>query len=279
MICSAFSLGFGRQLFFGLLTVLTLSAGEITPALKSTEIIIVGTVHKETKAFASKDLLAILKAVHPEVILCERDSSFFTRDFKFNHLFGGLEETAICEYLKTEQALLRPYDIEGRNQFYRDHDTFNLEEAFSKELQTLARSGKLDPVVKETLKIVYASFQKRDAFGLADPRHINSFDCDSVLAEKWFAMDQGYTEIIKRTPELKRYDGFHHVNRAFELERNNTMVRNIVNHAEAFQGKRIVVICGFEHRHFLRIHLSFIENPSFRLNEYWDYEDKSIPGK
>ncbi len=274
MRCFAFCNRLARQ-FFGFLAVLSMSVGQLHSGSKLTEVIVVGTVHKETKAYTALDLLTILKTVHPDVILCELDSSFFTNDFKFRHLFGGLEESAVCEYMKTEQVILRPYDIEGRNEFYRKHETFNLENKFFGHVLELAKNGKLNSESQETLKIIYECFKKRDIYGNANPRRINSFDCDRELAEKWFARDLGYSEIIRRTPELQIYNDFHALTRSFEFQRNNTMVKNIVNYTQAFQGKRILVVCGFEHRHFLRINLNFSQNPSFTVKEYWEYAEAS----
>lgn len=257
--------------FIVVLAFLTVSSAPLYSGTKLTEVIVVGTVHQNSKEYTANDLFRILKTVHPDVILCERDSSFFTDDFKFNHLFGGLEETAICEYMKTEQAMLRPYDIEGRNDFYRKHDTFNLEDKLFGQVRELAKTGKLNTNSQAIFNNMIECFKKRDAFGKANPRRINSFDCDQALAEKWYTIDYGYSEIIRQTPDLQVYNDFHLENRSFELQRNNAMVTNIVSHIRAFQGKRILVVCGFEHRHFLRIQLNFMQDSSFSVKEYWEY--------
>ncbi len=259
--------------FFGILVALSLTATQLHLDPKSTEVIVVGTVHEETKAYTSLGLLAILKTVHPDVILCEYDSSFFTIDFKFRRYFGGLEDSAICDYMKTEQVILRPYDIEGRNEFYRKHDVFNLQAKFSGHVSELAEKGKLNAESQEILKNIYECFKKRDAFGAENPRRINSFDCDRVLTEKSFVMDSGYSEIIRLTPELQGDNDFWVLFRSFELHRNNTMVKNIEKYAQEFQGKRILVVCGFEHRHFLRRHLKFSQALTFTVREYWEYPE------
>ena len=260
---------------FASLTTMTLSAGQSNPGPKLSEIIIVGTVHKETQSFTSSDLLTILKSVRPDVILCELDSSFFTKEFKFEHLFGGLEEIAICEYMKTSPVMIRPYDIEGRNDFYRKNDTFNLEKQFFNKVSDLAGMKKLGTDSQEILNQVRDCFKKRDVYLRATPRRINSFQCDEEVAQKWFAVDLGYAEIIRRTPELRAFKDFQANTRTFELQRNNAMVRNIVKFAQEFQGKRILVVCGFEHRHYLRISLNFHQPSSFIVNEYWDYDENT----
>jgi hypothetical protein len=240
---------------------------------KATEIVIVGTVHSETQNYTSANLCTIIKRVHPNVILCEYDSSFFTKDFAFVRLFGGLEETAICTYMKIDSVLLRPYDIEGRNQFYREHNTFQLEDSFYQTVSSLAKEKKFDRETQEILTNVRNSFSKRDKWGKADPRQINSFECDKELAEKWYAVDVGYSEIIRRTQELQSYRDFHSQNRTFELQRNAAMVRNIERLAQEFQGKRLLVVCGFEHRHYLKINLIFSQSSSFTVKEYWEYPE------
>lgn len=259
--------------FFVVMALLAVSPETLHSQTKLTEVIVVGTVHQNSNEYTSDDLLKIFKAVRPDVILCERDSSFFTADFKFNHLFGGLEETAICDYMKTGQVMLRPYDIEGRNEFYRKHDTFSLEDKFYRQVRDLSKNGKLSLASQEIFNAMIECFKKRDTYGKANPRRINSFECDQALAEKWYAIDFGYSEIIRQTPELQTYTEFHLQSRLFELQRNNAMVSNIASHIRTFQGKRILVVCGFEHRHFLRIQLNFMQAPSFSVKEYWDYGD------
>lgn len=260
---------------FTVLALLTASSNPLHSETALTEVIVVGTVHQNSKEYTSNDLLRIFRIVHPDVILCELDSSFFTAEFNFKRLFGGLEQTAICEYMKTDQVLLRPYDIEGRNEFYRKHDTFNLEDKFYREVRELSKNGKLSPTSHEIFNAMVECFKKRDAYGSATPRRINSFECDQALAEKWYAIDYGYSEIIRQTPGLQAYNKFHLQNRSFELQRNNAMVSNIASHIRTFPGKRILVVCGFEHRHFLRIQLNFMQVPAFAIKEYWEYGNAS----
>jgi len=50
------------------------------------------------------------------------------------------------------------------------------------------------------------------------------------------------------------------------------MLRNIRRLASEFAGARIVVLCGFEHRYYLRSHLyDWQEEPGYRVREYWEY--------
>ena len=48
--------------------------------------------------------------------------------------------------------------------------------------------------------------------------------------------------------------------------------RNIGNYAREFPGKRIIVMCGFEHRYYLRLLLAErASTDGFVLREFWEY--------
>jgi hypothetical protein len=67
--------------------------------------------------------------------------------------------------------------------------------------------------------------------------------------------NQGIPEIVRLTPALKSCESCWDLTRAFWVKRNNEMSRNIRFFASEFPGKRLVALCGFEHRYYLRSHL------------------------
>lgn len=246
------------------------------PSNASTEIVIIGTVHKETNSFKTNDLVTILMRVMPDIILCEYDHSFFTKDFQFVRNFGGLEQTSVISYAKNHQVLLRPYDIEGRNEFYSASKSFEREDSLIKGIRELARGNKLDSESQKVLDQIRKCMSDRDRFLAASPRDINSFECDRVLAQKTFAMDFGYSEIIHRNLDLFEFSEFWNNYVSFESRRNLEMIRNIEHWAGEFKGKRIVVLCGFEHRHQLRLGLRIHAKSSASLKEYWEYPQPDV---
>ncbi|MFC4029287.1 hypothetical protein ACFOS1_17850, partial [Zunongwangia endophytica] len=85
---------------------------------KSTEIIVIGTLHKPEYNFNSEILFNILEDVQPDFILEELDSSFFTSNFRHKNVSNSNERMASEKYIeKYPTTKLRPYEFEGRNEY------------------------------------------------------------------------------------------------------------------------------------------------------------------
>jgi len=238
-----------------------------------TEVIVVGTVHQETTNYRAKDLVTILERVRPDCILCEYDASFFTKDYHLAFRFGGLEESAVREYLTRHSAELRPYDIDGRNDYYRKHRTFEREDAFFQAIWKARDAGELDSCAKEILETVMKGFAERDRFLASDPRAINSFTCDAALVQKAYVYPMGYAELSRRCSRLNAFREDWDEETRFEIRRNEAMIGHICDWAKQFPGKRLGVLCGFEHRHQLRSGIRFSTPSEILLKEYWDYPE------
>lgn len=261
---------------FLIASCLLLHSQTLQPRNASTEVVIIGTVHKDTTAFKANDLFTILMRIRPDIILCEYDSSFFTKDFQYVRNFGGLEQTAVISYAKNHQVHLRPYDIEGRNEFYSASNSFEREDELMKRVHELAGSNKLDSESQKILDQIQKCMSERDRFLTAPPRAINSFECDRILAQKTFAMDFGYSEIIHRNQDLSEFRDFWNNYASFESRRNLAMIHNIEQWVEEFRGKRIAVLCGFEHRNQLRLGLRISAKSTASLREYWEYPEPAL---
>ncbi len=66
---------------------------------------------------------------------------------------------------------------------------------------------------------------------------------------------KGIKRIVELTPALQRFEGFVRLRDDEWERRNRTMVKNILSRARENPGKRIVVLCSFEHRFFLSVRL------------------------
>ncbi len=84
-------------------------------------------------------------------------------------------------------------------------------------------------------------------------------------------MKQGIPEIVRLTPALKGCEAFWNLSRAEWTRRNNEMVRNIKRFAAELAGKRLLVLCGYEHRYSLRSALHDSDEPGYSVREYWEY--------
>lgn len=252
-----------------LLFVPCFGAGE---SLKKSEIVIIGTVHQPTAAYTSESLLDILRRVKPDVILMEKDSSFFTNEFKLREFKSdSMEPRVIRAYLKETDVPLRPFDIEGRNDFYRRTNYFEQEKALFAEISKMYKANKLNGDAKALWEALKLSMDDSNRWQAKDSEKINSYAYDSSVNAKHWNLDQGILELIRLTPELANFYEFQGQSAAFEMKRNDAMVQNIRRWSREFQGRRLVVIVGCEHRHYLRSHLGPDEPITYVLKEYWEF--------
>lgn len=262
-----------RILFAGLFLFVSvcsplLSAQE---SLKKTEIIIIGTLHQEKPSFTSKNLVDILKKVRPDVILIELDSSFFTADFQLKKYYpNSLEDQAIKELLTIYPVKLRPFEIEGRNEFYKKTNYFNQEDLLFEKINELNKTNQLSRQSKNLWKKMRYYLRQRDKWSNKKPEEINSFACDAVLNQKNWYLDQGTAQLIKITPQLEPFTEFSNMSGSFWIVRNDAMIQNIKRYAKEFPGQRLVVITGFEHRYYLRSHLTHDIPSTFMVKEFYE---------
>ncbi len=265
---------------FGRRTATTLAALSILGAIGGpapqtpTEIVVVGTVHTATEKYSARDLVQILQRIKPDVILFEYPADMMTPGFEFKSIEkDSLEQKAVLDYVRQTAAKIRPYDIDGRNAYYERTNYFARQRQCNQELNAHIDTKKLSA---EALKIVGAldvANAGRDAIGISDPMAINSFNADTAINEKQWLMSDGIPEIVRLTPALKGCEAFWDASRAYWIRRNNEMLRNIRRFATEFAGKRLVVLCGYEHRYYLRSHLyDWDEQPNYIVKEYWEYQ-------
>lgn len=238
------------------------------------EIVLVGTVHSPTPSFQEEALVRILNRVKPDLILLELDPSFFDSAFTLPEKYQSIsmESKAATVYAKTAAIKLRPFDIEGRNKFYQEHDYFNRELKLNQEVGRLYASGQLSPEAKLLFEGLLSLAAVRDACGAERPEVINSSACDMAVEKKQYYAFKGLGRIIELTAALKEMSSFWALADDFWLRRNGEMVRNILKYAKELRPKRAVVLSGYEHRYYLRKQLAEqATKEGFILREYWDY--------
>jgi hypothetical protein len=253
----------------------------LSKTLPKTEVIIFGTVHQETENFDVEDRLNILEKVKPDVILLELPISNpvekfpeVVKKFKDPTLFP--DGRMIKKYLdKNPSALLRYFDIKNRNKYYTENRSDEQEQAFQKKLEELVTnsdsndSGQL--VEEEMMKIIYL-LNLDDILREEYPRIINSIVADSIYAMKHRSILTTFLKFTETIPELKQFKEFWVWEGEFWHKRNQAMAKNIINYAEEFQGKRIIVVTGCEHHYYLRKELQQSQKQNLVLKEYWEYE-------
>lgn len=220
---------------------------------KRTEIVVLGTVHRATANFTKDRLVQILEELRPAAILFELDSSFMEKELsqllpQFRTI--TLEAEAVTAFQEKTHVPVLPYDIEGRNQIYRDHNYFNLQTEFSKAVTAHYRQNQLGTEARALFEEVVDTDRLGKAFNADRPEVINSASCDEAMVHKHKSR-RHIRRIIEVTPGLARFAEFAKFDDEFWERRNSTMVTNILKHGSGFSGKRIAVLCGFEHRYYL----------------------------
>lgn len=267
-----------RRLCFSSLLMLTaqlLFAAASGDTPKQTEVVVIGTVHNATPNYGKEQLVAILQRVNPAAVMLETDSSFFEKDTPQllpQYRTIGLESEAVVAFQQRTQVPVLPYDIEGRNNIYQEHAYFERQRGFSQAIGALHQERRLSPEAERMLEEVIAAGNIVAAFGQDRPDAINSSGCDAAVAHKHRA-DASVRAIISLTPALAQFSEYAKFNDEFWVQRNETMVTNIVNQAKKFSGKRVVVLCGFEHRYYLlRLLNALDEKSGISVREYWSYQ-------
>ena len=238
------------------------------------EVVVVGTVHAATPRYSVDTLLAILDRVRPAVILVELDSSFFDDSSRIRPEYQSisLENAAVTRLSARTATPLRPYDIEGRNRTYEQHDYFARQRRLSETISRLDGQGALVPEAKGLLRELDDLSAIRDAIGADRPVVINSAASDAAIRLKQEYSYAGLRRIIELSPGLADFADFWKWADEFWTRRSETMHANIVRIAADFPGRQVVVICGYEHRYYLRSLLRQDDAAGrLKLREYWEY--------
>lgn len=268
------SLAFTRFILVFTFCLLLLSFQSKAETTDTARIVVMGTVHNSSDNFDPGKLVAIIDRIRPDLILVELDSLFFTPDmsFKPETVNLSLENQAVSTWVKDHQVPVRPYEIEGRNRIYGEHDYFRLQKELSASLNKAVKDSLLVPEAKTLLDAVKRFDQISYALSLDRPEVFNSEACDKAMESKQYYGGEGLARIVALTPSLGKFSDFCKFKHDFWIKRNNTMVDNIIKCIKEFHPKTVLVICGFEHRYYLRNGLrekSLTE--AILLKKYWAY--------
>jgi len=244
-----------------------------------TEVIIFGTVHEATDNFDGEDMLKILYQLKPDVILFEHPISWNADEFselvpKIEN--PTLETIMVKKYIDgNPSVLLRYYDIENRNKYYIETRYFEQQKEFNTKLEDLFNKSESNDSISHLKEqhSMLLNFDKLNKSLLKEyPRVINSEAADSICAVNVRHLIASYLKFTETFPELKQFKGFIISQKEYWDKRNQAMAKNIIKYAEEFQGKRIIVTTGFEHRYYLRNELKKSQKQTFELKEYWEHE-------
>lgn len=231
---------------------------------KTTEIIVIGNLHKPAPNYNPEILFNILENIKPDFILHEVDSSFFTSDFKFNKPYNENEGLASKMYIKKYPATqLRPYEFEGRNEYRRNKGMRPTDRLTLRLLDSLNKAGNLTTTQAEIFNTYQALIEPLKVRAGKEPKYFNNPQTDSICEQRQYYQYQMVPKITNVRSEFSNrflikpdgnkisYRDGYQLWANFWDTRNQTMSKNILKIANLNKGKRIVVLTGFMHRYYL----------------------------
>ena len=232
-----------------LLFILALFSVKLLFAQK-TELYIVGTVHEKSKDCTAKDIYAVLNELQPDVILLEMDSTIYTKWVNQEIKKESNESKASLKYKKTKADLeIRPFDMQGSVEYLYTNKAFEMEMDLEMDVGKQYMKGRMSTnnakLYEEYLNLRDKTFQYKQTLPI-----INSTEIDALVASIE-GVHSSFGEIISSNKSLNKYKAFYKELWSFNNRRNNTMVENIIKNIQEFEGKRVVVLVGYTHRHFL----------------------------
>ncbi|SFW61353.1 hypothetical protein [Cellulophaga fucicola] len=251
---------------------------------KSTEIIVIGTLHKPESNFNSEILFNILEDVQPHFILEELDSSFFTSNFRHKNVSDSNERMASEKYIeKYPTTKLRPYEFEGRNEYRINTGSRPTDGLTTKLIDSLNNVGLLSNTEAKIDNKYKALLEPLIILASKSPENFNNSTTDSICAERQYYQYKMLRKITDKRDEFENQyytkpngekisyrDGFKLAGDFWDL-RNKTMAKNIMRISEQNKGKRIVVLCGFMHRYYILSELKKLtKNKNIILKEYYE---------
>jgi pheromone shutdown protein TraB len=217
-------------------------------------ITIIGTVHHATKNYTVDDLYNKLCDIKPDIILFEWPLEWeknLEAQMNYAAKTGTLESIAVQQYSKEQKFEIKLYDIPGRNDFYIKTRCFEIEKERSEVYCDCFKSKNPNPSAVAYRNILNKIGKIQDKWDKGTLEEVNSVTCDTVTKTYMEAMYSLYLAILEFVPELKKYKSAYLIQERYEVKRNKTMVKNILNYNKQYENKHLVVLCGYYHRHAL----------------------------
>ena len=235
------------------------------PPADSTEVIVLGTVHFPTPTFNADSLYDTLETLRPDLILFEIDSARLAQVLEPPPLAQRLgralgweatpnEAAAVAKYQHQHPAaLVRPYEWGRRDQFHRQHGILSTPGLVFSKLKTLREAGQLTPRQQRVLATYDSLTARLNALGSTQPlAALNSAAADSLAQRRQNSQYHQLKTIVDENEGLREFRAFYEVNERYWDIRNRAMARNIARYVALYPGRRLVVLCGFNHRYYLR---------------------------
>jgi hypothetical protein len=232
---------------------------------------LIGTAHEEQEYINADSLLRALNRLKPDVILMELEAKHFNKDFTFDTTKYPLkdylvtnENRASYTYQQQHGIQLRPFDMEGRHEFYAKEQYRERENKLFAAMMTMYKSNKLSAACKTDFELLLLALSSYSTLSFTSLKESNSDVATKFIALKSAVDLDLMISIVKRTKELAGWLAFAELRKAYWQKRNTVMCENIVRYSKEFTGKRIMVLVGNDHKyilqHMLREHQVDVKN-------------------
>lgn len=257
--------------FFILILNITVTLGQTLAP--QTEIIIIGTIHTGNKHFNHNTLYKTLKKYKPDIILWEQSTNFKRvfglRIANFLKIWKpGIEQLSLQKYTAHNKNIkVLPFDTSftSRRQYIRDR--LVIQKAFFESLDNTKMS------ISDST--IYANYIiKRNHYfefiSNTDLIRINKPDVVD-MTRVLYNLEIGY--II---PLGKKYITDSLIAKQFEddltfwFARNNYMTKKIIEYSKEFEGQRIIILTGLNHKYYLQDNLLEQESKTTKIIELED---------
>lgn len=241
-------------------------------AFSQTELCIIGEVHDECIYMNRDSVYNILLKIKPDVVLIELDSSYFTPDFRFNiepDPYWGNQMLGAHKYKSLHKVDLRPFDVSGRDQWYRQINYFDNQEKMWSDILDLYEKNELCKRDKEDVDLIRIVMNYNCiTFSSVKDLNVNMIVKFLSLREK--IIYPKVVSIVENTDKLSHWIDFARKWKAQWFDRNAIMADNIKKFAKEYKNKRIVVLVGFEHKPGL-LDLLKSDSADYIIREYWTF--------
>ena len=229
----------------------------------TTEVFVIGTLHKPTNKLNIDTLYNTLESIKPDIILYEYDSTGFDHNMKLKSIyalilpkflskFQQIEGAASKKYITlNEKTIIRPYEWRLRNQWNKEKGILKMPDKIFGTLNGLLKQGKLTEKQATILATFYDLSDQLNSYSDGTIYEINSAQQDSICELRQNYQYHKIKEIIDNNDNLKAYRGFYEIYGQYWDLRNKAMAENICQYVKLNPRKRIVVLNGYFHRYYL----------------------------
>jgi hypothetical protein len=243
------------------------------------EVVVLGglhDLHRTHPRYATADLAKIVRALHPQVVLIEYPVDWFENGrpqpgaLRLLERNIGSETEVAWTYCRETGATCLPYDVKGRNDYYKATNFFDREEALRRAV--LKEIDARQPLAGNAID---RHFQLKELCRQSPAEVVNSELCDEIVRTEHEFRERA-TDLVLATDSSVPDKEFWAIEKQEWTDRNRAMADNICAVTRENPGKRILVTVGYEHRYALKPLL--VERcPTAALREYWQAYGTSAP--